>query len=117
MTIRREDLDTGRVDFKGVASGAKLHSVHPGEILRTDFLIPLDISVYALAKAIHVPRSRANDIVLERRGITADTAIRLARYLRTTPEFWINLQSRYDLDVARGESRGRIEREIEPYAA
>ncbi len=117
MTIRREDLDAGRVEFKGVASASKLRPVHPGEILRTDFLEPLDISVYALAKAIHVPRSRANDIVLERRGITADTAIRLARYFRTTPEFWINLQSRYDLDVAREESRGKIEREIETYAA
>jgi addiction module HigA family antidote len=117
MAIRREDLDAGRVDFKGVASGTKLHPVHPGEILRTDFLEPLDISVYALAKAIHVPRSRANDIVLERRSITADTAIRLARYLRTTPEFWVNLQSRYDLDVARGESHGKIERQIEPNAA
>ena len=117
MAIRREDLDAGRVDFKGVASGSKLRPVHPGEILRTDFLEPLDISVYALAKAIHVPRSRANDIVLERRSITADTAIRLARYLRTTPEFWVNLQSRYDLDVARGESHGKIERQIEPYAA
>lgn len=117
MAIRREDLDAGRVDFKGVANGTKLHPVHPGEILRMDFLEPLDISVYALAKAIHVPRSRANDIVLERRGITADTAIRLARYLRTTPEFWVNLQSRYDLDVAREESHGKIERQIEPYAA
>jgi addiction module HigA family antidote len=117
MAIRREDMDAGRVDFKGVASGAKLRPVHPGEILRSDFLEPLDISVYGLAKAIHVPRSRANDIVLERRGISADTAIRLARFLRTTPEFWINLQSRYDLDVARGQSQSKIEREIAPHAA
>ncbi len=117
MAIRREDLDSGRVDFKGVVNGAKLRPVHPGEILRNDFLEPLDISVYALAKAIHVPRSRANDVVLERRGISADTAIRLARFLRTTPEFWINLQSRYDLDVAREQSHGKIEREIAPYAA
>lgn len=117
MTIKREDLDAGRIDFGAVVAGARLKPVHPGEILRDDFLGPLGISVYALAKAINVPRSRANDIVLGRRGITADTAIRLARHLRTTPEFWANLQSRYDLDVAKRALRGTIDREVEPYAA
>jgi len=116
MTIKRDDLDAGRVDFRSIAVG-KLKPVHPGDILRHDFLGPLGISVYALAKAIHVPRSRANDIVLGRRGVSADTAIRLGRYLKTTPEFWVNLQARYDLDVAKQALRGTVEREIEPHAA
>jgi antitoxin HigA-1 len=117
MTIKREDVDAGLVDFASVAAGGKLKPVHPGEILRSEFLAPLGISAYALAKAIHVPRSRANDIVLGRRGVSADTAMRLGRFLGTTPEFWVNLQSRYDLDMAKRAVRGRIEREVEPYAA
>jgi antitoxin HigA-1 len=117
MTIKREDLDAGRIDLGSVIAGGKLQPVHPGEILRDEFLEPLGISVYALAKAIHVPRSRANDVVLGRRGVSADTAIRLGRYLGTTPEFWVNLQSRYDLDVAKRALRKTVEREVEPYAA
>ena len=70
------------------------------------------ISVYQLANAIKVPRSRANDIVLERRGITADTAMRFGRYFGTSPEFWINLQARYDLDVANRTLWCKIEREV-----
>jgi len=77
----------------------------------------MKISVYNLARVIKVPRSRINDIVLGRRGITADTALRLARYFGTTPEFWINLQARYDLEVADRTLRRRIEREIAPRAA
>ncbi len=100
MSIKREDLDAGRIDFADVTTGKKLPPIHPGEILRDDFLKPMKISVYALAQAIKVPRSRVNDIVLGRRGITADTAFRLARYFGTSPEFWINLQARHDLDVA-----------------
>lgn len=116
MTIKRDDLDAGRVDLRAIATG-KLKPIHPGDILRQDFLQPLGISVYALAKAIHVPRSRANDIVLGRRGVSADTAIRLGRYFKTTPEFWVNLQARYDLDVAKQALRDTVEREIEPFAA
>jgi antitoxin HigA-1 len=85
-------LDAGRIDFADVTTGKRLPLTHPGEILRDDFLMPMKISVYALARAIKVPRSRVNDIVLARRGITADTAFRLARYFGTTPDFWINLQ-------------------------
>lgn len=117
MSIKREDLDAGRVDFAGVTTGRRLPPVHPGEILREDFLGPMGISVYVLAKAIKVPRSRVNDIVLGRRAITTDTALRLARYFGTTPEFWINLQARHDLDVAKGAMGRRIEREIRPRAA
>jgi addiction module HigA family antidote len=114
MSIKREDLDAGRIDLTEVATGKRLPHVHPGEILRDDFLDPMKISVYTLAQAIKVPRSRVNDIVLGRRGITADTAFRLARYFRTSPEFWINLQARYDLDVADRTLRRRIEREVTP---
>src|SRR5271157_3367505 len=72
----------------------------PGGVLRDEFLTPLGISVYELVNAIKVPRSRVNDIVLGRRAITTDSALRLGRYFGTTPEFWINLQAHYDLDVA-----------------
>src|SRR5580693_7207885 len=108
MSIKREDLDAGRIDFGDVATGKRLPLVHPGEILRDDFLAPMQISVYALALAIKVPRSRVNDIVLGRRGISTDTAFRLARYFGTSPEFWLNLQVRYDLDVAERKIRHRI---------
>jgi addiction module HigA family antidote len=117
MSIKREDLDTGRIDLADVATGKRLSLTHPGEILRDDFLVPMKISVYTLAQAIKVPRSRVNDIVLGRRGITADTAFRLARYFGTTPDFWINLQARYDLDAAERKLRRRIEREVRPRAA
>jgi antitoxin HigA-1 len=110
MTINREHVDAGRIDFAEVTTGKKLPAIHPGEILRDEFLEPMKISVYALAQAIKVPRSRVNDIALGRRGITADTALRLARYFGTTPELWINLQARHDLDLASRRLRRRIER-------
>ena len=117
MSIKREDLDAGRIDFGDVTTGKRLPLIHPGEILRDDFLRPMKISVYTLAQAIKVPRSRVNDVVLCRRGISADTAFRLARYFGTSPELWINLQARYDLDVAHRKLRRRIEREVTPRAA
>ena len=117
MSIKREDLDAGRVDFTDVTTGKRLPLIHPGEILRDDFLAPMKISVYSLAQAIKVPRSRVNDIVLCRRGVSADTAFRLARYFGTSPEFWINLQARHDLDAADRKLRRRIEREVAPRAA
>ena len=117
MTIRREQLDAGLVDLKDVTTGKRIPPIHPGEILREDFLRPLGISVYALANAIKVPRSRVNDIVLGRRTITADTALRLGRYFGTSAEFWINLQAHYDLAVVKETSRRRIDKEIEPHAA
>ena len=116
MVIKREDVDAGRVQFVGVKSG-RLPSVHPGEILREDFLIPIGISIYSLANAIRVPRSRVNDIVLGRRAVTADTALRLGRYFGTSAEFWLTLQARYDLEVADRTLRRRIENEVTPRAA
>src|SRR5687768_1109893 len=117
MVIKREDIDNRKIDFSDIATGRRLPPVHPGAILRDEFLTPMGISVYELAKAIKVPRSRANDIVLGRRAITTDTAMRLARYFGTSPEFWINLQSRHDLDVADRTARRKIEREVAPRAA
>ena len=117
MTIKREDIDSQRVGFSDIHSGRRLPPVHPGDILRDEFLTPMGISVYELANAIKVTRSRVNDIVLGRRAITTDTALRLGRYFGMTPEFWINLQAHYDLDVASRTLRRRIEREVSPRAA
>jgi antitoxin HigA-1 len=77
--------------------------MHPGEILREEFLKPMNISVYRLAKEIHVPAPRVNDIVLEKRGISADTAVRLARFFGTSEQFWMNLQASYDVRRAKAE--------------
>jgi antitoxin HigA-1 len=117
MSIKREDIDQRKVDCSDVRSGRRLPTVHPGAILRDEFLIPMGISVYELANAIKVPRSRTNDIVRGRRAITTDTAIRLGRYFGTTPDFWINLQARFDLDVADRTVRRQIEQEVTPRVA
>jgi addiction module HigA family antidote len=94
-----------------------MRPVHPGEILREDFLVPLGMSANALVKALNVPAPRVNDIVRERRGVTADSAMRLARYFGGDARSWMNLQAAYDLRVAEIENAKRIEREIEPAAA
>ncbi len=117
MTIEREDVDRHRVDFSDVVSGRRLPPVHPGEILREEFLTPMELSVYRLAREIKVSRPQLNDIVLGRRTVTTDTALRLGRYFGTTPEFWLALQTRYDLDVAERTVRAKIEREVAPRAA
>ena len=117
MSIKREDIERRKIDFSEVRSGRRLPPIHPGKILRDEFLMPMGISVYELAHAIKVPRSRANDIVRGLRAVTTDTAIRLGRYFGMTAEFWINLQARYDLDVADRTVRRRIEQEVTPRAA
>ena len=94
-----------------------LPPVHPGEILLAEFLEPMALSQYALAHAIGVPPRRINEIVLGKRAVSADTALRLGRYFGMEPQFWLNLQSRYDLDVARDELGTRLEREVKPRAA
>ena len=94
-----------------------MRPVHPGEILREDFLAPIAMSANALAKALNVPAPRINDIVRERRGISADTAMRLARYFGGDARSWLNLQAAYDLRVAEIENAKRLEREITPAAA
>jgi len=92
----------------------KLPPIHPGEILREEFMKPRELSQNALARALHVPPRRINEIVLEKRGITADTALRLARYFGTSAELWTGLQADYDLRLARLEKAAVIERDIEP---
>ena len=93
-----------------------MRPVHPGEILREDYLVPLHLSANALAKALNVPTPRINEVVRERRGISADTAMRLARYFGGDARSWLNLQAAYDLRVAEIENAKRIEREIIPAA-
>jgi antitoxin HigA-1 len=92
----------------------KLKPVHPGEHLREDFLKPYRLSMNKLAMELRVPVTRIADIVAERRGITSDTALRLARYFKTTPEFWMNMQVKYELDSAKDEQRAEIERDVHP---
>ncbi len=94
----------------------KLPPIHPGEILREEFMVPFGLSSTALANAIGVTPARVNDIVRERRGITADTALRLARYFGTDAQSWMNLQKNYELEVARRELGGDLVH-IRPRAA
>lgn len=88
--------------------------IHPGEILREEFLLPLSLSANALAMALSVPAPRINDIAREKRGITADTTLRLARYFGTSAEFWLGLQADFDLKTAEAASGERISREVMP---
>ncbi len=94
-----------------------MRPIHPGEILREDFLNPLGLTPHALSKALHVPPARINDIVLERRGITPDTALRLARFFGGEARSWLNLQQAYDLKIAEGSVLKKIMAEIQPLAA
>ncbi len=96
---------------------SKLRPVHPGEILREEFMKPLRLNAHRLAMKLHVPAPRVYEIIREERDITPDTALRLARFFRTTPEFWLNLQAHYELEVARDKEQATIEREVRPFAA
>lgn len=91
---------------------SKLPPIHPGEILREDFMKPLRLTAHRLAMSLHVPATRITEIIHERRAITADTAIRLGRYFKTTPRFWLNLQTAYDLETIEDEALAQIEREV-----
>ncbi len=90
-----------------------MRAIHPGEIIKEEYLKPLNMSVSALAVALRVPAPRINDVVKQKRGVSIDTALRLARYFNTTPQFWMNLQNSYDLKMAE-QSMVRIENEIIP---
>jgi antitoxin HigA-1 len=92
----------------------KLPPIHPGEILREDFMLPMKLSMNQLSLDLHVPVTRIAEIVHERRGIAPDTALRLARYFRTTPRFWLNLQNAFDLEVAQDQLARTIERQVTP---
>jgi addiction module HigA family antidote len=97
-------------------NGSPTWRIHPGEILREEFLKPMGLSANELARNIRVPAPRVNDIVLERRGITADTAVRLARFFNMSEEFWMNLQLQYEVRIARQRLRNTI-RKIQPRRA
>jgi antitoxin HigA-1 len=100
-----------------MAKSGRLPPIHPGEILREDFMRPLRISMNRLALDLRVPVTRIGEIVHERRGITPDTALRLGRYFNTSARFWMNAQSSYDLEVAQDELRRTIERDVRPLVA
>jgi addiction module HigA family antidote len=92
----------------------KLKPVHPGEILREEFMKPLGLSMNRMAMDLRVPVTRIAEIVAERRSVTADTALRFARYFQNSPGFWMNLQSRYDLEVAEDEIATKVARDVRP---
>jgi addiction module HigA family antidote len=94
----------------------KLNPVHPGEVLLEEFLKPMGISQNKLARAISVPPRRINEIVLEKRSVSADTALRLAQYFGTSAKFWMGLQSDYDLDITKDKVGQRIQKEVRVYA-
>ena len=95
----------------------QLQPVHPGEVLLEEFLKPMELSQNRLALEMGVPPRRVNEIVLGKRGITADTALRLGRYFGMSPQFWLGLQMDYDLDVAEDQLRERLHKEVRPRVA
>lgn len=112
--ISREDLDAGRVDFADIDSGQRLPPVHPGDVLRHDFLEPLGLTAHALALALRVPPNRITTILAGERAVTAETALRLARHFGTSAGFWLNLQKNHELEVAERASGARIRAEVMP---
>ena len=109
-------MSKSSITTKGAATPNRV-TTHPGEVLGEEFLKPLGMSVNALAMALRVPATRIGAIVKGERSVTADTALRLARFFGTSPEFWINLQAMHDLTRARQESGVTIERDVHPRAA
>lgn len=107
--MRSKSRITTEIERKGPPAW----TIHPGEILREEFLVPLGITAYALAKAIQVPAPRVHDLITEKRGISPDTALRLSRFFSTSEEFWMNLQAAYDLAIAR-KKVGRSIAKIKP---
>ena len=114
MSIRLDELNS--TDFSEVleADGAEIPPTRPGEVLRHDFMEPLGLNASEVARALQVPANRITAILSGKRRVTADTALRLARYFGTTPQFWLHLQEHYDLCVAEAEQGERIEREVAP---
>ena len=109
-------MSKSSITTKGIATPNRV-TTHPGEVLSEEFLIPLDMSVNALAMRLRVPATRIGAIVKGERSVTADTALRLARFFRTSPEFWMNLQAMHDLTKTRLECGSAIERDVQPRAA
>lgn len=114
--MSKSSITTKRTVTEGVATPDRV-TTHPGEVLSEEFLKPLGMSVNALAMALRVPATRIGAIIKGERSVTADTALRLARFLRTSPEFWMGLQAMHDLTKARKEHGRSIERDVQPNAA
>ena len=115
MSIQREAL--GNTRWGNVVTGKKLAPIHPGEILLHDFIEPMELTRYKVAKSISVPQRRIDEICAGKRAVTADTAMRLARLFGMDAQTWMNLQAQYDLEVAEHELHDRIEQEVTPLAA
>ncbi len=112
--ITRDDLDAGRVSFAELDGGETLPPVHPGDILRADFLDAMGVTAHALALALRAPANRVTAILAGQRAVTADTALRLARHFGTSAGFWLNLQKRYELEMAERTAGDRIRAEVMP---
>lgn len=115
MTIDRNDIPG--LDLSDVSTGEHLPAVSPGEVLLRDFIEPLGITRYRLAKAISVPQRRIDEICMGTRGITADTALRLGRFFGMEAAFWLNLQNQYDLEAAAAELGARLDAEVAPLSS
>jgi len=116
IVISRSDLDAGRIDLSAVDSGEHLAAIHPGEVLRHEFMGPLGLSAHALSLALRVPANRISAILASRRAVTAETALRLARHFGTSAGFWLNLQKAFELEQAEREAGARIRSEVAPRA-
>jgi addiction module HigA family antidote len=115
MSVKREELSSTK--WGNVVTGKKLEPVHPGEILLHDFIEPMGLTRYRVAKSISVPQRRIDEICASNRAVTADTAMRLARLFGMDAQTWMNLQSQYDLEVAEQELGDKIDHEVVPLAA
>ena len=115
MSIQRENLSTTK--WGNVTTGKKLAPVHPGEILLHDFIEPMELTRYKVAKFAGVPQRRIDEICAGKRAITADTAMRLGRLFGMSAQTWMNLQAQYDLEIAENESGDKIDHEVIPLAA
>lgn len=114
MSIARSELND--LDFRGVTTGHQLEAVHPGSVLLADFIEPMGITRYRVAKAIGVQQRRIDEICTGERGITADTAVRLGLAFGVEPQFWLNLQSQYDIELIQRDQGGRLAEEIQTLA-
>lgn len=115
MTIPRAELNTTK--WGNVVTGETLAPIHPGEVLLHDFIEPMGLTRYKVAKSISVPQRRIDEICAGNRAVTADTAMRLGRLFSMSPQTWMNLQAQYDLEVAEHELGDKIDREVMPIAA
>jgi addiction module HigA family antidote len=116
-TITRESLDRGNINFSGIATGERIGNIHPGEILRDDFIKPMGISQYRLAKDAGINQMTVSKIVRSKQAISAETALRLGRYFGTSPQFWAGLQTAYNLEKAELALADRLAHEVHPLAA